>query len=86
MKHPLTLASTLGFFSMLHHFRREVAAAADKAAEAVACTREDALTYWFGFTNALHGWAVAQVADSTGAPSRWTKVLGEIRRASRGPS
>jgi adenylate cyclase len=78
-KHPLTLASTLGFVSMLHHFRREIGATAETAAEAVACTREYVLTYWLGFSAALHGWAAAQLADSSTAA--WEEGVTQIRES-----
>jgi adenylate cyclase len=80
-KHPLTLASTLGFVSLLHHFRRDIPATAETSAEAVACTREYVLTFWLGFSSALHGWAVAQLAGSQGPASTWEEGVAEIRES-----
>jgi predicted ATPase len=82
MNHPLTMASTLAFVSMMHHFRRDAPAARDAAAEAVACTREYVLTFWLGFARALHGWAIAQLASaSAGAPEDWDAGIVEIRES-----
>jgi predicted ATPase len=81
MNHPLTVASTLAFVSMLHHFRRDADAARVSAAEAVACTREYVLTYWLGFARALHGWAIAQLASSSGSEADWDRGVSEIRES-----
>jgi predicted ATPase len=81
MKHPLTLASTLAFVSMLHHFRREAEAAAEHAANAVACTREYVLTFWLGFSSALQGWSVAQLGESSGSAAGWDEGIEQIRES-----
>jgi predicted ATPase len=79
LKHPLTLASTLAFVSLLHYFRREVEAAGRHSADAVACTREYVLTFWLGFSSALHGWSIAQLAGSSGAG--WEDGIAQIRES-----
>ena len=40
IKQPLTLASTLGFISMMHHFRRDAETTRTMSEEVVSCTRE----------------------------------------------
>jgi hypothetical protein len=51
IKQPLTLASTLGFISMMHHFRRDAETTRTMSAEAVSCTREH-VDVWLGFARA----------------------------------
>jgi tetratricopeptide (TPR) repeat protein len=86
MKHPLTLASTLGFTSMLFMFLRDSRLARETSAEAMACTREYVLTFWLGFAQALHGWSVAQLAEisSEGSWDDGVKAIRESIEAHRG--
>jgi predicted ATPase len=79
MTHPLTLASTLGFVSMLYQFRREAEATRETAAEGVACTRDYVLTYWLGIARALHGWSIAHLASASASASDWDAGVSEIR-------
>jgi tetratricopeptide (TPR) repeat protein len=81
LKHPLTIASTLSFESMLYYFRRDIPAAARAAAEAVTCTREYVLTFWHGFSSALNGWATAQIAMAAGNLSGWEDGIAQIRES-----
>ena len=80
-KNPLTVASTLTFVSMVHQFRREVGDAARTAAEAVACTREYVITYWYGFANALHGWTLAMAPDPAGGIAQWDGGVAKIKES-----
>jgi predicted ATPase len=81
LKHPLTLASTLSFESMVHYFAGHIEETEATAAEAVACTREYVLTFWCGFAAALHGWAVAQRASASGRFLDWEQGVAQIRES-----
>src|SRR5262249_51127791 len=54
--HPLNRAQAIGFAALVHRYRRDVAAAEARAAEATALVEEHDFPYWRAVIATVRGW------------------------------
>jgi len=64
LAHPFSAALALDYSSMLHQFRDEPAAAAERASECAALCRQYGFTYYLAWTPIIRGWALAESGSS----------------------
>jgi class 3 adenylate cyclase/tetratricopeptide (TPR) repeat protein len=62
--HPVTLAQTLCWVSLLHIFRHEPSAAANYAGRALAICAEQRIAQWHAVALCTHGWALSASGES----------------------
>jgi DNA-binding SARP family transcriptional activator/predicted ATPase len=62
--HPFSVALALDYASMLHQFRGEPAAAAEKATECAAVCRQYGFNYYLAWTSIIRGWALAETGSA----------------------
>ena len=62
--HPFTLAQTLCWAALVHIFRREPAAAADHAGQALRICEKHRIEYWQAFAHCADGWALVISGES----------------------
>jgi predicted ATPase len=60
LAHPFSIALALDYASILHQFRREPAAAAQRAAESAIVCREYGFNYYLAWTTIIRGWCLAE--------------------------
>jgi predicted ATPase len=73
LSHPFSLAVALDYAAMLHQFRREAAAARERAEAAMALCTEHGFAYYLAWATFIRGWAVM-------AQDRGTEGLEQMRQ------
>ena len=58
--HPFSVALALDYASMLHQFRGEPSAAAERAAECATLCRQYGFSYYLAWTSIIRGWSLAE--------------------------
>jgi DNA-binding SARP family transcriptional activator/predicted ATPase len=88
LAHPFSAALALNYAAMLHQFRGEIQAAAERAEEAAMLCQEFGFSYYLAWTPIIRGWALAQrgIAEEGVAQIRkGLDVLKDQEAGLRGP-
>jgi len=57
LSHPFSLAYALFFETVVHWYRRDVAAVRERATEVIALSEAQGFPLWLGLSRVLHAWA-----------------------------
>jgi hypothetical protein len=71
--HPFTLAQTLCWGALVHAYRHEPSAAADRAGRALKICEEQRIARWRAFALCADGWALGMSGES----EKWLAQIGQ---------
>src|SRR5262249_8201797 len=86
--HPFSVALALDYASMLHQFRGEPSAAAERAAECATLCRQYGFSYYLAWTSITRGWSLAETGAAQNGVEQIQQGLAVLRQqgaALRGP-
>jgi predicted ATPase len=86
--HPFSVALALDYASMLHQFRGEPSAAAERAAECATLCRQYGFSYYLAWTSIIRGWSLAETGSAQDGIEQIQQGLASLRQqgaALRGP-
>jgi len=87
LAHPPSLAFGMIYGAMLHHFRRDTAAAEAQAEAVVQLARDEGMALWLALGTIIHGWALADrglvdrgVAEMADGLTAWKHTGADLGR------
>src|SRR5262249_12070171 len=82
--HPFSAAIALDYASMLHQFRGEPAAAAEKANECAILCQQYGFSYYLAWTSIIRGWALAENGSAQDGLKQIQQGLSTLREQGAG--